>query len=454
MLGLFTELGPFRPNEDMSLSLNPYRWNKLANIVFMEAPCGVGFSYSNSSSKGDDSDYSNNDEGTADDNYAFIQAFLSRFPSYRNNDLYITSESYGGHYMPTLARNIVDKNKEITDGSGLNFKGFAVGNPFTNLYSGYQSMIETWWNRQLISEPTWKAFKHSCIDDDNANEMVCQVMAMKVEQEVGHLNVYAMDYPTCRYGSVLTPNGGQREKISTNSISVELNAQREALLTHMFTRHDTDPELLATFKHHLKRGRKNDINLEGTVDNENNDGIYAGYEPCGDFFTTQYLNLPEVKSAIHVKDDITWGVCANGHSLKYDFADSDKSMVPLYEELLADREADLRILVFSGDDDAVCSTLGTQQWIWDIYGLGAPSPEWKEYSVDGQVSGYVSTWASKKIAFLTVHGAGHEVPAYMPKVALDLWEKYLEGYWTCDGVDAGGHDVCTTANREVDHSVE
>ena len=155
-----------------------------------------------------------------------------------------------------------------------------------------------------------------------------------------------------------------------------------------------------------------------------------------------------------MKNDIAWKVCANGDSLEYDYTDSSVSMVPLYEELLADAEANLRILVFSGDDDAVCSTLGTQEWIWDISGLGHPSSEWQEYSVDGQVSGYISSWASKKFAFLTVHGAGHEVPAYMPKVALDIWEKFLQGYWTCDGVDKNGHDACTVTSLETKDSTD
>ena len=38
--------------------------------------------------------------------------------------------------MPTLAKKIVDMNKEASDDAVLNFKGFAVGNPFTTTYSG------------------------------------------------------------------------------------------------------------------------------------------------------------------------------------------------------------------------------------------------------------------------------------------------------------------------------
>ena len=46
LLGFLTEQGPFRPNKDMSLSFNEYTWNSVANMVFVEQPCGVGFSYS------------------------------------------------------------------------------------------------------------------------------------------------------------------------------------------------------------------------------------------------------------------------------------------------------------------------------------------------------------------------------------------------------------------------
>ena len=46
LLGFLSEQGPFRPNKDLTLSMNEYAWNTVANMVFIEAPCGVGFSYS------------------------------------------------------------------------------------------------------------------------------------------------------------------------------------------------------------------------------------------------------------------------------------------------------------------------------------------------------------------------------------------------------------------------
>ncbi|KAE9618144.1 putative carboxypeptidase D [Lupinus albus] len=60
------------------------------NILFLESPAGVGFSYSNKSS-----DYaSSGDRKTSRDNYIFLVNWLERFPKYKNRDFYIAGESY------------------------------------------------------------------------------------------------------------------------------------------------------------------------------------------------------------------------------------------------------------------------------------------------------------------------------------------------------------------------
>ena len=160
-----------------------------------------------------------------------------------------------------------------------------------------------------------------------------------------------------------------------------------------------------------------------------------------------------MKSAIHVKSDIAWQECS--YTLRYSQTDSLKSMVPIYQSLINGGN-NLNILVYSGDDDSVCGTVGTQNWIWDMGYSAGPTNTWSEYSLDSQTVGYITKWTKQKLAFVTVnyrvynnihtyrtcsycilcsfrsqvHGAGHEVPAYKPEVALDLFTKYLQGYWT------------------------
>lgn len=159
LLGFLTEQGPFRPNKDLTLSFNDYSWNTISNMVFIEAPCGVGFSYSDDPEG--TGDYHTDDAQTAKDNYDLIQAFMVRFPQFLKNSLYITSESYGGHYMPTLAKEIVDRNKAGLD-TYLNFKGFAVGNPATTFQSTVPASLDTYWGHQLVSKPVWSKYLSEC----------------------------------------------------------------------------------------------------------------------------------------------------------------------------------------------------------------------------------------------------------------------------------------------------
>eukprot|EP01031_Cornospumella_fuschlensis_P045613 gene45613-55824_t len=81
LIGFMTEQGPFRPNADLTLKMNEYAWNQVANMVFIESPAGVGFSYPDNKD-----DLQTGDAQTALDNYNLIQAFLTRFPEYRAND--------------------------------------------------------------------------------------------------------------------------------------------------------------------------------------------------------------------------------------------------------------------------------------------------------------------------------------------------------------------------------
>ena len=82
---------------------------QIANMVFIEQPVGVGFSKAN-----DGTQYG--DQQSAEANFKFVLGFFERYPEYKTNDFYISSESYGGHYMPTLGKLLADRGRlEILD---------------------------------------------------------------------------------------------------------------------------------------------------------------------------------------------------------------------------------------------------------------------------------------------------------------------------------------------------
>uniref|UniRef100_A0A7N8YHW3 Carboxypeptidase n=1 Tax=Mastacembelus armatus TaxID=205130 RepID=A0A7N8YHW3_9TELE len=101
--GLLTEHGPFLIQDDgVTLQYNPYSWNKIANMLYLESPVGVGFSYS------DDQKYVTNDTEVSMNNYLALKEFFQLFPEFSQNELFLTGESYGGIYIPTLAERVME----------------------------------------------------------------------------------------------------------------------------------------------------------------------------------------------------------------------------------------------------------------------------------------------------------------------------------------------------------
>jgi len=67
----------------------------------------VGFSYSE-----DNQHYKTGDNQSADDIFHFLINFYDIFSEFQSNDFYLTSESYGGHYIPTTAKRIIEGKTE------------------------------------------------------------------------------------------------------------------------------------------------------------------------------------------------------------------------------------------------------------------------------------------------------------------------------------------------------
>lgn len=374
LIGFMTEQGPFRPDIDGNLQANPYAWNKIANMVFLEQPVGVGFSYSDNKD-----DYKIGDEQAAQDNLATLLAFFDKFPHFNHSALYLTSESYGGHYMPTWADAIMKYNDiQQYPQHRINFKGFAVGNPYTDYYSGIGAQMETYWGKQLLPKPSWDGYvSNGCTDPIKMmNSSICELYLLDFMKKIGNLNPYALDYPVC-----LTPQQRRMNEIVFEEFSILIEGPSPLI----------------------------------------------SYEPCEANYASDYLNNPDVKSAIHVHNDIVWEECSR--TTKYNLADKMLPMEHYYKTILNSKShPDLRVLVYSGDDDGVCGTIGTQRWIYDL-GFTVNSL-WKTWYVDGQTAGYITKFNTpysrdSRFYFMTVHFAGHEVPTYKPKEALELFEMYL-----------------------------
>ncbi|KAF3653416.1 Serine carboxypeptidase-like 27 [Capsicum annuum] len=96
--GAVLELGPFGVNPDGKTLYSRTFAYKVANVMFLESPAGVGFSYSNTSS-----DYAfSGGKRTAEDTYRFLVNWFKKFPHYKGRDFYIMGESYEGFLRKDL----------------------------------------------------------------------------------------------------------------------------------------------------------------------------------------------------------------------------------------------------------------------------------------------------------------------------------------------------------------
>lgn len=412
LLGLGTEMGPFIFEADGSLTPNPHTWNKVANILYVEQPAGVGFSYFS-----DPSDAAVGDERAAVDNYELLKQFFKRFPERLSNELYIASESYGGHYIPHLAKEIMDRNE-----GDMNFRGFLVGNPYVDPFSNDVTMIQTYYMHGLIAWPLYKKWEKHCTDPNDYPEDKCGIIINAMFQESGDgINPYALDFPVC---TELDNDDYPPPMKSSQFIVNQENTLHEGETTSTSRR-----KLIGNSSQSSKLLQHTSVLNPPYLPSEDK------YHPCAESHLNHYLNRDDVKKALHVKLDRKWNMCTD--DIDYSEEDSATPQMDLYQELLHRAQSDgsnLKMLVFSGDDDSVCSTAATQYWIYDVGVSPKDDALWVPWKFENQTAGYVTdfdmgTSSGSSFVFATVHGAGHEVPAYRPAEALALFKSFLSGEW-------------------------
>jgi hypothetical protein len=127
---LFNELGPYltpinQSNGSWTLPPNPNSWTKVANMLFLDQPVGVGYSYFTNLDNG----YVSAQEELAIDTANALQLFFAKHPEYSNNALYLFGESFAGHYVPAIASHILSMptSNEADTLPALNLKGIGLG---------------------------------------------------------------------------------------------------------------------------------------------------------------------------------------------------------------------------------------------------------------------------------------------------------------------------------------
>jgi len=141
-LAIFYENGPYTINDNLTLNKNEFSWNSKANLLYVDQPVGTGFSHAR-----DPTHFARNEKMVASNFYQFLLKFLAKYPMFSGRDLYITGESYAGHYIPAIADYIV-RNPD----PALKLKGVAIGNGWVDPYLQYPAYAEFAYENKLIGK--------------------------------------------------------------------------------------------------------------------------------------------------------------------------------------------------------------------------------------------------------------------------------------------------------------
>jgi serine carboxypeptidase-like clade 2 len=405
--GFMSELGPWfaSPASD-TLKENPYAWNKQANMLFLESPAFVGFSYSNTSD-----DRIVGDERTAADSVVFLKGFLEKFPHLVENDLYLSGESYAGHYVPNLAYAIL-KSNENSSKPRLNLQGFLVGNPWTDAPIDNAGTVDYWHAHALISDETYAGILDNCDFSDvgpldhspslnhSGKEELCDHWCERVPAEMGPINIYQILADVC-----LTDPSVATGRFSSHAA---------AFLRHLV------PHSSGVLVQKLKMAAG--IRLADSLTHTDTARRSLQVEdPCIDNEVQAYLNRPDVQRALHVHALVNWSDCTD--DITYSRDDLLSSMLPVYQSLIfSPGSANLRILIFSGDIDGMVPVVGTRRWVATL-GLEVKT-HWHPWLHDGQVAGYSVSY-ERGFTFATIRGAGHMAPWVQPSRSYQMFESFI-----------------------------
>lgn len=404
--GLFTELGPFKVNDDSkTLKLNEFSWNKVANVIFLESPSAVGFSYT--------TDYTYyDDDRAAKENYYSLKSFMKKFPQYKQRPLYITGESYAGVYLPTLGVLLEPETEE------LNFKGVAIGNGYLDAGKLSNSLAFFSYHYGFMDKREWQVIskyccngnppsREDCFTHSAASDPSCQEALMQADSIDLVPNVYNI------YSNCSTLVTSEQEQVGHQDSAVVKREISRDKLGRVLSRFN----LL-----NLNRNRSDTVvDLASMIRDFDRKKLNQFKPTCANGLALKnYLNSAKVREAIHVAKAQQWSDC-----IEFDYAmlypDKEGGLSPQIRQLVESKR-NLTMLIYNGDVDSVCNFLG-DEWFAEDLGL-AVRQELKFWRVDRQVAGSVKHYAG--LTFATVRGSGHMVPEDKPREALEMFKTFLK----------------------------
>ncbi|KAK9756279.1 hypothetical protein RND81_01G086500 [Saponaria officinalis] len=395
--GFVYEHGPFNFQKSTigglpKIHVNPYSWSKVSNIIYLDSPAGVGYSYSLNKSE-----YETGDLKTASDTHTFLLKWFDIYREFIANPFFIAGESFAGIYIPTLASEIV-KGLNAGVKPVINFKGYMIGNGVTDEGFDGNALLPFAHGMGLISDNLFQETVINCQGKyyDPTTDS-CRKSLSEVDELISKLNIYDILEP-CYHGpgtSVLNTSSFRTLGETERPLPVRIRMFGRAWPLRAPVR----PGFVPTWPQ---------LSNSGSV-------------PCtDDEVATLWLNNKAVRKAVHaVEEKVSgpWELCTDKIYYNHDAG----SMIQYHRNLT---ELGYRALIFSGDHDMCVPYTGSEAW---TKSLGYKTVDaWRPWFFNNQVAGYTQGY-DKNLTFLTIKGSGHTVPEYKPRESLYFYSRFLSG---------------------------
>ncbi|KAE8915906.1 hypothetical protein PF005_g20184 [Phytophthora fragariae] len=371
--GLLAENGPCTINDDLSTTFNAHSWTSVANMVWLDLPGNAVFSYSTTA---EDDEFT--DERVDESVFWFLQGFLKKHSELQGRELFLVGESYGGHFVASVASYILTKQgKNLFSPASaeliaINLQGVAIGNGLIDpveVFTHFVNMTSNTYNITLVNDS--------------------QLAAMEAA------------LPHCR--DLMT-----RCQTNTSICAVAgLYCQQTQLLP-------------------LLRAHRNpyDIRQECQTSISNATACMLKVPNI-----KAYLDLPEVRGFLGVHPSHSeWILLNRTINAGFFAAPSYSGYLSVGDKLSNLLNIGLRVLLYAGDADILCNIYATEATAKKLKWSGAPgfnAVQERPYLTSSGITDAGSVQSYSHLTFVKVHEAGHMVPGDQPKLALDMITKFI-----------------------------
>ncbi|KAJ7034608.1 alpha/beta-hydrolase [Mycena alexandri] len=367
MIGLFQEHGPCNVNADGKTTvLNPFSWNNVSNMLYIDQPIGTGFSYGTDNV---DSTFT-----AASAIWTVIQTLFDspEFSAYSSREFILATESYGGHYGPEFADYFQIQNNLIAAGklSGVQIKLGAL-------------LINNGWIDPLIQNQQYINFAQNAPGYG----------AIQSAATIKKMNTTYFESNGCLAQQTACYNAGN----SSTSASICLKADNFCATLFEDAVGNLDP-------YDLRQSSA------------------AAFPPE---YYVNFLGIASVKTAIGATSS-TYSECPDAPFEKIENTGDDaRTFLP---QLAAVVDSGIRVLIWAGDADIICNWLGNQAAVlamnWSGKAQLAATPL-QNITLAGKPIAAVAN--VNNFTFARVYAAGHEVPAFQPAGSLLIFEQIVAG---------------------------